>query len=403
VPVWHDTIKKLKSDNLHVVAVVQEQHAERTRLYAQWNGYDWPIAQDPITKLGATAVPMFIGIDEFGIVRDTGMKPADLEAFVGQKFDPPSEPSPALPATPLDQRTEPPRDAPSLIEFGDDLLLWRRTKQSLDQAITAYSSALEDSSLSADQRGAVLFRIGVAHRLKYDELTDQGSDFDAASRFWSEALAANPNQYIWRRRIQQYGPRQDKPYPFYDWVETAQRAIRERGETPIELTVNLTESEIASPPLRGENSAPSPEAKTNPDPDNKIVQDPGKWIRLESTAVPSFVTAGGTTRVHLRWIPSAGKWNNEAEPLRVWIESEGNTLNPGYLLTFDNPHLPDSKETRPMEFEVQTSATASTYIVKGFALYNACDNSDATCRFLRQDFSIEVDVRNENEVQSGMP
>ena len=80
------------------------------------------------------------------------------------------------------------------------------------------------------------------YSVAYAELTKQEANFDEAAKFWSEALAANPNQYIWRRRIQQYGPRQDKPYPFYDWIETAQREIRERGEQPIELSADLTAS-----------------------------------------------------------------------------------------------------------------------------------------------------------------
>ena len=58
--------------------------------------------------------------------------------------------------------------------------------------------------------------------------------------FWSMALQEDPNQYIYRRRIQQYGARLGKPYPFYDWVESAQAEIRERGETPVDLTVPLT-------------------------------------------------------------------------------------------------------------------------------------------------------------------
>ena len=49
---------------------------------------------------------------------------------------------------------------------------------------------------------------------------------------WTEALTANPNQYIWRRRIQQYGPRLDKPYNFYFWVAEARKEIRDRGEEP---------------------------------------------------------------------------------------------------------------------------------------------------------------------------
>ena len=393
MPVWHESIKKLASDNLNVLAVVQEQHAERARLYAQWKGYDWPIAQDPVTKLGATAVPMFIGIDEHGVVQNTRMKPSDLEAFVSQKFDPPAEAAPVLVQKDFEKVADAARTADDWIESGDDLLLWRRNgKSSLDSAVEAYSRALQDKARSDGQRGAILFRIGVAHRLKYDELANLEVDFDLAAKFWSDALAANPNQYIWRRRIQQYGPRQDKPYPFYDWVATAQQEIRDRGEKPIEQTVELTASEIAAPAKVDDEKTSTPKSE-NPDPDNKIQKDVGHLIRVESTAVPSFVQAGGRTRINLRFVPASGKWNNEAEPLRVWVESNGVTLSQGNLLTFENPNQPDSKEVRHFEFEAQIDPGAQLCLVKGFALYNTCEETDATCRFMRQDFSIEVPIR----------
>ena len=78
MPVWQATIKKLAPRNLAVLGVVQEQHAERTRLYKQWKQYDFPIAQDPVTKLGVAVVPIFIAIDERGIVRNTRLSPQDI-------------------------------------------------------------------------------------------------------------------------------------------------------------------------------------------------------------------------------------------------------------------------------------------------------------------------------------
>ena len=68
-------------------------------------------------------------------------------------------------------------------------------------------------------------------------VTDVDASFQRAIDAWGQALAIDPNHYIWRRRIQQYGPRLIKPYPFYDWVEQAAREIRARGETPVELAV----------------------------------------------------------------------------------------------------------------------------------------------------------------------
>lgn len=53
--------------------------------------------------------------------------------------------------------------------------------------------------------------------------------------------------YIFRRRIQQYGPRLDKPYPFYDWVSEARAAVLARGETPVEPRVEPGGAELAAP------------------------------------------------------------------------------------------------------------------------------------------------------------
>ena len=78
----------------------------------------------------------------------------------------------------------------------------------------------------------------------------------------------DPSNYIWRRRLQQYGPRLDKPYPFYDWIETARRELKARGIEPHPLRARLTGAEIAQPlraPEAGEPvSAPRSEWGTPP-------------------------------------------------------------------------------------------------------------------------------------------
>ena len=67
---------------------------------------------------------------------------------------------------------------------------------------------------------------------------DGSATFKQPSTPGKPPLDIDPNQYIWRRRIQQYGPRLDKPYPFYDWgAASAREEIAARGETPVGLTV----------------------------------------------------------------------------------------------------------------------------------------------------------------------
>ena len=84
-------------------------------------------------------------------------------------------------------------------------------------------------------------------KLRFDSAARQESDFEQAVLNWDKALALDPNQYIFRRRIQQYGPRQTKPYPFYDWIPRATEEITKRGDEPLKLTVALSGAETARP------------------------------------------------------------------------------------------------------------------------------------------------------------
>ena len=129
----------------------------------------------------------------------------------------------------------------------------------------------------------------------------------------------DPNQYIWRRRIQQYGPRLDKPYPFYDWVPQARAAITERGETPAELAVEPRGAEFAKPLEQFETREALQE---EPDPGGRIHRDEGQFVYAEATVVPPVVKPGETARVHVTMRPNQetkSHWNNEAEELAYWV------------------------------------------------------------------------------------
>ncbi len=381
MPVWQQKIKELASNELVVLGVVQEQHAERTRLYKQWRQFDFPIAQDPITKLGLAVVPVFVGIDEYGIVRETKIRPDGLEAFVNQKYDAPEQPAAKLDAS-VDYgylaKAESSKENWKL--WGDEELMFKpHGDNSYSNAIAAYRLAL-----TADPNdGELLFRLGVAYRKRYDELSQDDAEFDQASICWTKALAQNPNQYIWRRRIEQYGPRQKKPYPFYDWIDDAIAEIRERGEDPIELKVALTQSEMAG------RSKPDYEAEfENPDPESKITLDENEYIRVESTLVPGTAKAGEPATMHLRLVPVNAKWNNESEPLKVWIESDDAKLSQR-LLDYENSAEANSQENRQLEFDLVVKKGAGECTVRGYALYNVC-LEDGVCLYRRQDFEFKV-------------
>lgn len=381
MPVWHATIQKLAPENLAVIGVVQEQHSERTKLYKQWKQYDFPIAQDPVTKLGATVVPMFIGIDEHGIVRNNRLRPGGLAKFLATEFEAPTTAAPVMDQE-IDYAKMAAEDATAenLCLMGDAEMLFRISDdKSHNKAIAAYQSALEKEP----KNGTILFRLGAAYRQRYDEQSHDDADFDLASKYWTLAMEANPRQYIWRRRIEQYGPRLQKPYPFYDWVGTAIKEIEQRGENPVKLTVELTQSELAA------RSKPDfSKRDTMPKPTEELQRDEGEYISIESTMVPGFAKPGKPATVHLRLVAAGAKWNNESTPLTVWVDSDSAKLSK-QLMVFDNPNSADSKENRSFEFDLMVGGDGNDSSISGFALYNVC-TEDGVCMYRRQDFKIEV-------------
>ncbi len=138
------------------------------------------------------------------------------------------------------------------------MALWGGEKQ-LSPSLVAYREAV-----TLDPKdGPSWFRLGVCLRRRFETTARKSDDFRSAVEAWGTALELDPNQYIWRRRIEQYGPRLDKPYPFYDWVTEAETAVRKRGDTPVSLPVRPDGSEIAKP---SKVFATQKELPKNPDP-----------------------------------------------------------------------------------------------------------------------------------------
>src|SRR5207249_7023097 len=140
-----------------------------------------------------------------------------------------------------------------------------------------------------------------AYRTRCDSDGRVGDDFRRAVEYWAAALDLDPNQYIFRRRIQQYGPRLDKPYPFYDWVVTARQEIRARGETPVNLSVEPGGAEFAAP-VKTFDVSQAPIA-TPPDPRKRILED-DRFIRIETVTVPSAIAPGTSARAHVVFRPN---------------------------------------------------------------------------------------------------
>jgi hypothetical protein len=397
VPAWDAKTKEwVRQGKLVVVGIAQEQNADRCRLFAQWRQLGWPILHDPINVMQVTGVPIEVTIDEHGTVRSLRPNLETLEreflnrTFVSDDASAPEGPReaarPNLAA--LRRLAEQSGSCQAWRDLGDALVLWAGP-DGVDEAIHTYTQALHAKPDDGDAH----FRLGVCYRTRYESEHPMPGDFQTAVDHWMTARSLQPNQYIWRRRIEQYGPRLTKPYPFYDWVQTANREIRARGDQPVELKVLPTGSEMAGPVREWEAR---PGDGKPPDPEGRISRDTQGLVLAEVTVVPSSVKPGGAVRVHLTLRPNDARkacWSDEGEPLRVWVD-----LPPGWqaqpqLVIAPRAGRPGTSEPRRLEFEVCPGPGArGTTTLLAYALYYVCEDVDGACSFLRQDIPITVKV-----------
>lgn len=372
MPVWHEATKELrKSGKLVVVGITQEQHPDRCRLFAQWHGIDWPILWDPFNITQSKVVPRFILLDEASMVRSLRAKPSDLAAFLEQ----PPPKAAVSPPPPRVNRLRPWDAWDEVIEWSEfelravDVLsdaLWKR-KIGDPGVLDAFFN------LGPEWR----FRKGVLLRMREDSKARMPGDFQASIDTWRAALAENPRQYIWRRRIQQYGPRLDKPYPFYNWMKEARAAIKARGETPIATPVALTLAESLSPREKERT------ADKQPDAEGKLV-DAGKHFRIHTVVVAHTDGRKQTARVHARLHVDAGAdatIDLESGRPMIWIAGLGYAARApatGAHITF--------------EFDVPMPKDASAP-TKGYATFWICSKKDGTCKFVRLDVEVPIGAK----------
>ena len=381
MPGWHDATQQIEPANAFAtVGIIQEQHPERCSLFMQWKQLDFPILVDALDLLEVQVVPITLLIDEHGVIRERvsprGNPREKLTAFLAESFEPP----PAETTQPATNPT-PRARAETLLLSGNDA--------ELDPAI-----ALLHKAFAADPKdGWAAFRLGVAYRMRYDSALGQASDFSAAVDWWSTALKLDPNNYIWRRRLQQYGPRLDKPYPFYDWVATARSEIEARGESPLPLFIEPAGAELAQPQRTFDAGATLAD---EPDPEGKVRRDPGKFVHAEALTVPREVQPGRTVRLHLEFRPNEAAdahWNNEARGLRVWLTPPVDWQADRRMLDVSNPEDAVSDEVRRVEFELAAPEGArGTVEVPAYALYYVCESVDGMCLYRRQDLTVPIRV-----------
>lgn len=346
------------------MGITQEQHPARCRLFARWKELDFPILWDPFNLTGSKVVPNYTLVDERGVVRAWRAGPDDLEAFLATAYEAPSAAEP----------TEPRPDARML-----------RVLEDRD----ADPTPLVETLAGAQDDPAAHFRRGVALRMRQDRGHGRPGDFGAAVKAWRRALDAEPSQYIWRRRLQQYGPLEDKPYPFFQWIEEAQAELVRRGEEPEPLDASLTLSERSLGVGEGE---PQP-IDASPDPKGGLPFDADGLLTVETAVVFSTQEATRVGRLHVVVGPRDAKlagWNGGADPLVVWTEpGMGVQVRPRGLRTA----LPPSVErgTRTFELDVVLSedqATAPT--LRLIVLAPVCRTEDGTCLYVRHEHEVSL-------------
>lgn len=402
MPGWHEQTKQLQDRGLlQTLGIIQEQHPDRAQLFMQWKQMDWPILVDSQNQLGVAVVPITLLIDEHGIIRNRRPPRRGIAEFVehwvGEEYESPSDVDNSSPEAPnideLRKATET-GAADSWRGYGQALVNWGGVDQ-IDEAIDAFTQAVQIDP----GHGLTEFQLGVAYRKRFDSAHRKPGDFQRAVNHWGLALAIDPNQYIWRRRIQQYGPRLMKPYPFYDWVSKARDEIVARGQTPSPLIVEPGGAEFAH---RAKSFIADDAVRNEPDSAARIQRDREGFILTEATVVPGVVSPGDAVRVHLSFSPNQkikAHWNNEAEPMQLWVNVPKGWEIDRQAHTIANASTAVSLETRIIEFELHVPADArpGRTMIPAYALYNVCEGASGVCLYRRQDVEIQLDIAESSE------
>ena len=393
MPGWHEATREWREQGrIQTAGIVLEQHPERARLFMQWKQLDWPVMVEPFNVLGLTAVPRTFLLDEHGVLRLVHPRLDALAEvgrdFIDREFAPPTEDASVLDLRPLlDVAPPPEEEATAWRERAMALALWGGESR-LDEAFAAAERAL---TLEGSDRAH--FALGVIARMRFDSSLAHRGDFARAAEHWAAALDVGPNNYIWRRRLQQYGPRLDKPYPFYDWVSEAREAIVARGETPAPLRVEPGGAEFAQPASEFAMS----EGASEPDAAGRIDRDEQPLVKHELALVPPAAAPGDAVRVHLVLRPdeaAEAHWNNEAGDTTLWLDPPEGWAIDERLLLLENPPEDVSREARSFEFELRAPEDASgAAVLRGYALYFICEDVTGVCLFRRQDFAVDIAVR----------
>lgn len=381
-----------------MLGVIQEQHGDRCRLFQQWQQLDFPVVQDKLNTNGIAVVPYYVGIDPLGRVMGARYRsPSQFIQQIAEQDTDTKNDSHQMDMRVADvsywsDKLVADRTVSNLINHSDAKLHWQpQDEQQVAKAIEGYEEALKLANQAGPDkpRYDLHFRLGVAKRMLY-ELNGQveAQEFAASVQHWEQALKINPNQYIYRRRIEQYGPRLKKPYSFYDWVKPARKDIKARGEVPHPLAVEPNGAEFAQ---RARSMDVQRNAE-NPDPGNQI-QQMGDQVQVHINTVPTQPKPGQVVAVHIGFhVSGDATWNHEATPLQVWLDApDGSAKLSAQLIEDQAPYVSESS-VRPVSIslEMKMPEQASPITLSGYGLFHVCEKEGGQCVYRRKNFQLVV-------------
>jgi len=340
-------------------------------------------------------------LDAHGIVRAVDPDPKGLAEIIAREHSKPSDLPEMQVALTSALLKEDPEDTTPREEHlrAYAQLLWGKPDD-LDRAIETLSKDAEQG----EARPAQLFRLGVAYRLRCDSPRARPGDFQAALDAWAAAVRQESNVQVWRRRLLQYGPREGKPFVFYDWVPQAQEVIRARDEQPIELAVPPSGAETATGTTHFE--VLDAQAK-EPDPDGKVERDDAELVTVDTAVLfkpprTRVLRPDHAGRLHIALTPNAdrgARWCDGGRPIEVWLQLPEGWRADRRLLTLasDVPSSPSGARWVDVEIcppqAIATSKTGGSGVLAGYALFEVCTGEQGEPARRRVEFEIPVEVR----------
>ena len=172
----------------------------------------------------------------------------------------------------------------------------------------------------------------------------------------------------------------------------ARKAITDKGDVPVALTVEPGGAEYAQPQNVWHQSG---DAIAEPDAEGRILRDTGNLICTQTTLVSSTGNEDKVVRVHIDFHPDAAKkahWKNEAGNFEFWLNPPIGWTSDSQYHTIPNTGNQVSNEIWRIEFELKRNDNQEhlTGIIPAYALYNICEDIDGVCLYRRQDISINI-------------